>query len=258
MRMVMGDPLCRLLLRRPQADPKATIHGAYGVHLGDRKPSTHSPSAPSIYFSYRTHLLNPGEKVLSCSAARIRHRGMFHARTRLKPRLLILTDQSRLLCVKTTDGPATAPNPTPKSSHSRRPSSAEGKKDQEDGRVARIKIEVLLSPPDPVTANAVTGSSLSPANRSSTTSRRGSSVGQQGQNTTTGNVSRGSKMRRLSVSTTASRISIRGRSAHRKSAEVLVGVEANKEKGEGTLVIQTVRFCLSSELAHTHITSHNH
>lgn len=187
--------------------------------------------------------------MLACSAARIRHRGMFHARTRLKPRLLILTDQSRLLCVKTTDGTTTVSNPPPKSSRSRRPSSVEVKKDQDDSRVARIKIEVLLSAPDPVTANTTIGggASLSPANRSSTPSRRGSSVGQQGQNITTGNNNTssnrgGSKMRRLSVSTTASRISIRGRSAHRKSAEVLVGVEANKEKGEGTLVIQTVRF----------------
>lgn len=49
-------------------------------------------------------------------------------------------------------------------------------------------------------------------------------------------------MRRLSVSTTASRINIRGRSAHRRGAEVLMGVEANK--GDGTLVVQTVSFVL--------------
>lgn len=49
-------------------------------------------------------------------------------------------------------------------------------------------------------------------------------------------------MRRMSVSTTASRISnrARGRSAHRKSAEVLMGADVRRDKEGDVLVVQTV------------------
>jgi hypothetical protein len=165
------------------------------------------------FLTRRTHLLNPGEKATFYSAAHLKHRGIFHTRPQLKPRLLILTDQARLLCVKTS---------APTSWHAE-----ETHKNESDtsAPIVKIKTEVLLAT---VFASSPTRSSPMPPTPAS--SRRGSSVGQGGGGLT---------KRRSSVSTTASRISIRGRSVHRRNAEVLMGVETTK--GDGTLVIQTVR-----------------
>jgi len=159
----------------------------------------------------RAHLLNPAEKALFHSAVLLKHRGIFQPRPQLKPRLLILTDQGRLLCVKIS---------VPASSHAEEPHTKGG---DTVTPIAKIKSEVLLAAAFP--SSPTKSSPMSPPPASS---RRGSSVGQG---------SSGSTKRRLSVSTTASRISIRGRSAHRRSAETLMGAEATK--GDGTLVIQT-------------------
>jgi len=165
-----------------------------------------------VYLVCRAHLLNPGEKALFYSAAHLKHRGIFQPRPQLKPRLIILTDQGRLLCVKTS---------VPASSQAEEPHKKRG---DIVTPVAKIKSEVLLATAFP--SSPTRSSPMSPAPASS---RRGSSVGQG---------SGGSTKRRLSVSTTASRISIRGRSVHRRGAETLMGAEATK--GDGTLVIQTV------------------
>ncbi|KAF8315913.1 kinase-like protein [Clavulina sp. PMI_390] len=218
------------------APPNGTVtppsgSGSEGAHGGTNSPAlsdgTSSTGVSEGQGSW-AHLLNPGERVLFSSSARIRHRGMFQARVKLKPRVLVLTDQSRLLCIKTSNksspSATTTANASNSPSHTRQPSTSESKKHS-----ARIKIEILLTRP-PASASSTGGSSVSPAGGPGDKARRGSSVSQ---------TQSGSAMRRLSVSTTASRISIRGRSIHRKSAEVLTTANAYKEKGEAAVSIQT-------------------
>lgn len=189
------------------------------------------------------HLLNSGEKALFCTPAHLKSRaGMFRGRVTLKPRLLVLTDQLRFLCIKNTTRPA--------SSHGHSHSYSQGGGDdrrhaEKETSVTKIKTEVLLaSPPSGAPSGSASGSA--PAAKSpppAPSSRRGSSVG-QGAN--------GPMKRRLSVSTTASRISLRGRSLHRRGVELLTGADATK--GDGSLVIQTVCLIICVRLFHRLLT----
>lgn len=219
---------------------------------------------------HRLPLLNPGEKPIFTSGAQLRDRGgLFSSRVKLKPRILVMTDQSRLLCIKLS---TPSPTVTPATSQTRatntraRSVSIGNTEASRRPAAAKLKNEILLVRPSGsalvdsttatltaaeeaiVTSSAVPITAGQPSSLSSSTgarisaafrSRRGSS------NTTTGDMPNPNK-RRLSVSTTASRMGLGSRAnvkgangKRRQSVKIELMSGLPEAKSDGSLIIRT-------------------
>jgi hypothetical protein len=167
-------------------------------------------------------LLQSGEKILFSSDVRSRRRSILPAR--LKPRILVLTDQQRLLCLKTV---------TP----------------SVDGSVKehmKIKSEVCFAPtrlPSPASWSATAGPILEAAGGIGNGNTRLSAVTKAALSTSLPSTSTVAERSRTISSSTG--ITRRGRSVQRRDSNVLRSVEV---KGDRSFVVQTVGFMYYSTL----------